>query len=144
MSLKSKGKSVADTGAYEHLVALPNCPARRLPQTGLAGCESGPTPAPEPAGDYYFAYPIFQRATNTPARWAPPDWTMTEAEAGFKFCCRSDSRGRRAVGQRVFNEVFHRIRCLTAAQTEGDCLARPWIPILRRERLGAPWRVSAC
>ena len=31
MSLKSKEKSVADTGAYEHLVALPNRSARRLP-----------------------------------------------------------------------------------------------------------------
>ncbi|SRR5216683_2501866 len=75
MSLKSKEKSVADTGAYEHLVALPNRSARRLPQNGAGR----------------FAYPGFQRATNTPAHWAPPDWTMTEAGPEFKFCCRNDS-----------------------------------------------------
>src|SRR6266550_9123135 len=75
MSLKSKEKSVADTVAYEHLVALPNRSARRLPQNGAGR----------------FAYPGFQRATNTPAHWAPPDRTMTEAGAEFKFCCRNDS-----------------------------------------------------
>src|SRR5258708_28237478 len=94
MSLKSKEKSVADSGAYEHLVALPNRSARRLIQTGPAGCESGPTPAPQDQRAiiaYLLILPIFQRATNTPARWAPPDWTMTDAEARFKFCCRSDS-----------------------------------------------------
>src|SRR5260221_10603152 len=91
MSLKNKEKSVAHTGADEHSVALPNRSARRLPQTGLAGCESGTHASPGAAGGYCFAYPVFQRATNTPARCAPPDWTMTEAEAGFKFCCRSDA-----------------------------------------------------
>ena len=46
MSLKNKEKSVADTGAYEHLVALPDLSAMRLPQTGPAGCESGPHAGP--------------------------------------------------------------------------------------------------
>src|SRR6267142_3473235 len=40
MSLKSRQKSVADSGADEHLVALPpNRSAMRLPRTGPAGCE---------------------------------------------------------------------------------------------------------
>src|SRR5258708_26013533 len=66
MSLKIKEKSVADTGAYEHLVALPNRSARRLPQTGPAGCESG-THARSGIQRATIAYPSFQRATNTGA-----------------------------------------------------------------------------
>src|SRR5258708_26079039 len=96
MSLKSKEKSVADTGADEHLVALPpNRSARRLPQTGPAWREPGTHAGPGTIGRLLLCLlilPIFQRATNTPARWAPPYWTMTEAGAGFKFCCRIDSK----------------------------------------------------
>ena len=60
MLLKSKEKSVADTGAYEHLVALPNRSARRLPQTGPAGRESGTRAGPGSADDYCFAYLVFK------------------------------------------------------------------------------------
>src|SRR6267142_3156340 len=95
MSLKSKGKSVADAGAYEHLVALPNRFDSRLPQTGGPGVSRGPMPAPGAADVYCFAFLVFQRATSMPARCAPPDWTMTEARAGFKFCCRNDSSAKK-------------------------------------------------
>src|SRR5258708_36364024 len=53
MSLKSKEKSVADTGAYEHLVALPYRFARRLPQAGPAGCEPEPHAGPGTSGRRY-------------------------------------------------------------------------------------------
>src|SRR5258708_10736396 len=107
MSLKSKGKSVADTGAYEHLAALPNLSARRSPQTWPAGCEPRPHAGPGSSGRLLLVcLSIFQRTTNTPARWAPPDWTMTEAEARFKFCCRNDSSAK----NKIFAPPFGRLR----------------------------------
>ena len=110
MSLKIRQKSVADTGADEHLVALPpNRSAMRLPRTGPAGCEPETHAGAGATGDYCFAYLVFQRATSTPARCAPPDWTMTESEAGFKFCCRNDSSAKK-----TFAPPFGRLRAGSA------------------------------
>jgi hypothetical protein len=61
--VEKQEKTVADTGADEHLVALPNRSARRLPQAGPApGVIRGPTPALGPADDYCFALSSFSKS----------------------------------------------------------------------------------
>jgi len=62
MSLKSKEKSVADTGAYEHLVALPNRSPGDCPKQGGPGVSRESTPAPGAAGDYCFALSSFSKS----------------------------------------------------------------------------------